>query len=84
MTKFPPLERPETIAKAINPQYLTEEQPLVRSLADRARLSEAAARNAALGFDIMAVGSDWAFLTAGAQAALKTARGSSGPKVAQY
>ena len=46
MTKFPPLERPDTIAKAINPQYLTEEQPLVRSLADQARLSETAARNA--------------------------------------
>ncbi|CAM5768552.1 2,4-dihydroxyhept-2-ene-1,7-dioic acid aldolase [Labrys miyagiensis] len=45
---------------------------------------EAAARNAALGFDIMAVGSDWAFLSAGAQAALKTARGHSGPGEAQY
>ena len=46
MTKFPLLERTETIAKAINPQYLTEEQPLVRSLADQARLSETAGRNA--------------------------------------
>src|SRR5689334_4711673 len=47
MTKFPLLERSETIAKAINPQYLIEEQPLVRALADRARLADAAARNAA-------------------------------------
>jgi 4-hydroxy-2-oxoheptanedioate aldolase len=39
---------------------------------------EAAARNAALGFDILAVGSDWSFLTAGAQAALKVARGYAG------
>ena len=46
MTKFPPLERADSIAKAINPQYLAEEQPLVRSLADQARLSETAARNA--------------------------------------
>lgn len=45
---------------------------------------EAAARNAAMGFDILAVGSDWAFFTNGAQAALKTARGDGGNKVAQY
>jgi RHH-type proline utilization regulon transcriptional repressor/proline dehydrogenase/delta 1-pyrroline-5-carboxylate dehydrogenase len=46
MTIFLPLERNDSIAKAINPQYLTEEQPLVRMLADQARLPEAAARNA--------------------------------------
>jgi 4-hydroxy-2-oxoheptanedioate aldolase len=45
---------------------------------------EAAARNAALGFDIMAIGSDWSFLTAGAQAALETARGHAGPAGPQY
>lgn len=45
---------------------------------------EAAARNAALGFDIMAIGSDWSFLTAGAQAALKTARGDAGQAGPQY
>ena len=46
MTKFPPLERADFVAKAINPQYLTDEQPLVRDLADQARLPEAAARAA--------------------------------------
>src|SRR5688572_31191731 len=46
MTHFPPLERADDVARAINPQYLTEEQPLVRMLADRARLPEGARRNA--------------------------------------
>jgi RHH-type proline utilization regulon transcriptional repressor/proline dehydrogenase/delta 1-pyrroline-5-carboxylate dehydrogenase len=46
MTHFPTLERADGIARAINPQYLTEEQPLVRALADHARLPESAARNA--------------------------------------
>jgi RHH-type proline utilization regulon transcriptional repressor/proline dehydrogenase/delta 1-pyrroline-5-carboxylate dehydrogenase len=46
MTIFLPLERNDAIAKAINSQYLVEEQPLVRMLADQARLSETAARNA--------------------------------------
>ena len=46
MTKFPTLERPDSIAKSINPHYLTDEQPLVRALADQARLPEAAARAA--------------------------------------
>src|SRR5687768_18141562 len=45
MTIFLPLERTDSIAKAINPQYLAEEQPLVRELADRARLPETSARN---------------------------------------
>lgn len=45
MTKFPSLERAESVATAINSQYLSEEQPLVRDLADRARLPEAAARS---------------------------------------
>src|SRR5687768_3961588 len=45
MTIFLPLERTDSIAKAINPQYLAEEQPLVRALADQARLPEGAARN---------------------------------------
>jgi RHH-type proline utilization regulon transcriptional repressor/proline dehydrogenase/delta 1-pyrroline-5-carboxylate dehydrogenase len=44
MTKFPLLERADSIAKSINPHYLTDEQPLVRALADQARLSEATAR----------------------------------------
>jgi len=44
MTKFPLLERADFVAKAINPNYLTDEQPLVRTLADQARLPEAAAR----------------------------------------
>src|SRR5688572_15963853 len=46
MTKFPLLERADSVAKAINPHYLSEEQALVRELADRARLPDAAARNA--------------------------------------
>src|SRR5688572_29806625 len=46
MTKFPLLERAGSVAKAINPHYLSEEQALVRELADRARLPDAAARNA--------------------------------------
>ncbi len=45
MTIFLPLERTDSIARAINPQYLTEEQPLVRTLADQARLPDSAARN---------------------------------------
>src|SRR5688572_8030605 len=49
MTKFPSLERADSVAKAlgpsINPQYLSEEQPLVRELADRARLAPAATHN---------------------------------------
>src|SRR3954462_8541679 len=46
MTRFPTLERPESIARAINSRYLAEEPPLVRWLADRARLSPEAARHA--------------------------------------
>src|SRR3954468_16608970 len=46
MTHFSPLERPDSIAKAINPRYLTEEQPIVRELADQARLAASATRNA--------------------------------------
>ena len=49
MTKFPLLESADSAAKAlresINPQYLSEEQPLVRTLADRARLPGTAARD---------------------------------------
>jgi RHH-type proline utilization regulon transcriptional repressor/proline dehydrogenase/delta 1-pyrroline-5-carboxylate dehydrogenase len=45
MTHFPLLERPEAVARAVNPRYLSEEQPLVRELADRARLPEGARRN---------------------------------------
>ena len=45
MTNFPPLERPDSIAKAINSRYLSEEQALVRELADHARLPESATRN---------------------------------------
>jgi RHH-type proline utilization regulon transcriptional repressor/proline dehydrogenase/delta 1-pyrroline-5-carboxylate dehydrogenase len=44
MIRFPHLERPDGIARAINPRFLTDEQPLVRELADHARLGEAAAR----------------------------------------
>ena len=47
MTHFPPLERSDAIARAINPRYLTEEQALVRELADHARLAGAAARSVA-------------------------------------
>jgi RHH-type transcriptional regulator, proline utilization regulon repressor / proline dehydrogenase / delta 1-pyrroline-5-carboxylate dehydrogenase len=46
MTKFAPLPRADAIARAINPQYLSEEQPLVRELADLARLSPERARDA--------------------------------------
>ena len=46
MTKFPSLERADSVAKSINSQYLSEEQSLVRSLADQARLPAAAALNA--------------------------------------
>jgi RHH-type proline utilization regulon transcriptional repressor/proline dehydrogenase/delta 1-pyrroline-5-carboxylate dehydrogenase len=45
MTKFPLLDRADAIARAINPQYLAEEQALVRSLADQARLPEGSARH---------------------------------------
>src|SRR6188508_279635 len=45
MTHFPPLDRPDSIAKAINSRYLADEQPLVRELADHARLPDAARRN---------------------------------------
>jgi RHH-type proline utilization regulon transcriptional repressor/proline dehydrogenase/delta 1-pyrroline-5-carboxylate dehydrogenase len=38
MTKFSPLSRTDAIARAINPRYLSEEQALVRELADVARL----------------------------------------------
>ncbi len=46
MQRFPPLERPDSIARAINPLYLADEQALVRELADQARLPESTARNA--------------------------------------
>jgi RHH-type proline utilization regulon transcriptional repressor/proline dehydrogenase/delta 1-pyrroline-5-carboxylate dehydrogenase len=46
MQSFQPLERPDSIARAINPLYLVEEQTLVRELADKARLSDSSARNA--------------------------------------
>jgi 4-hydroxy-2-oxoheptanedioate aldolase len=46
--------------------------------------AEAAARNAALGFDILAVGSDWGFLMDGARAALEAARGSAQDGAARY
>ena len=45
MHTFPPLDRPDSIARAINPQYLADEQTLVRELADQARLPETAASN---------------------------------------
>jgi 4-hydroxy-2-oxoheptanedioate aldolase len=45
---------------------------------------EAAARNAAMGFDILAVGSDLGFLTDGAKAALTAARGEAGAGAASY
>jgi RHH-type transcriptional regulator, proline utilization regulon repressor / proline dehydrogenase / delta 1-pyrroline-5-carboxylate dehydrogenase len=44
MTSFPALERTDTVARAINSRYLAEEQPLVRGLADRARLAPEAAK----------------------------------------
>src|SRR5687768_17245057 len=46
MQRFQPLERPDSIARAINPLYLADEQALVRDLADQARLPESSARNA--------------------------------------
>jgi RHH-type proline utilization regulon transcriptional repressor/proline dehydrogenase/delta 1-pyrroline-5-carboxylate dehydrogenase len=46
MSHFTPLDRPDAIARAINPRYLADEQGLVRELADHARLPETAARNA--------------------------------------
>jgi len=46
MTAFTALERPDGIARAINSRYLAEEQPLVRALADQARLAPADSRNA--------------------------------------
>src|SRR3954471_3366440 len=46
MTAFPMLERPDGIARAINPQYLADELPLLRALTTTAGLSEAAGRNA--------------------------------------
>src|SRR6187549_2172382 len=45
MTHFPALDRPDSIAKSINSSYLADEQPLVRELADHARLPETARRN---------------------------------------
>jgi 4-hydroxy-2-oxoheptanedioate aldolase len=45
---------------------------------------EAAARNAALGFDVMAIGSDWGFLADGAKAALEAARGQAAEGGARY
>ncbi len=44
-SRFPALERSDSIARAINPQYLADEEPLVRTLAGRARLPAEAARN---------------------------------------
>jgi len=49
MTNFSPLERPDGVARAINPAFLAEEQPLVRALADQARLAPAASRNVGAG-----------------------------------
>src|SRR5688572_18922605 len=46
MIRFPHLDRPDGIARTINPRFLTDEQPLVRELADQARLSETAAHHA--------------------------------------
>ncbi len=45
MHHFPPLDRPGSVAAAINPQYLADEQGWVRTLADHARLPENSARN---------------------------------------
>jgi RHH-type transcriptional regulator, proline utilization regulon repressor / proline dehydrogenase / delta 1-pyrroline-5-carboxylate dehydrogenase len=47
MQTFPTLDRPDAIARAINPRYLVEEQSLVRELADKARLSDSAGRTVA-------------------------------------
>src|SRR5215510_4660436 len=44
MTHFPMFERPDAIARAINPRYLGEEQALVRELADHSRLDPQATR----------------------------------------
>jgi RHH-type proline utilization regulon transcriptional repressor/proline dehydrogenase/delta 1-pyrroline-5-carboxylate dehydrogenase len=44
MTHFPALDRPDAVARAINSSYLADEQPLVRELADHARLPDAARR----------------------------------------
>jgi RHH-type proline utilization regulon transcriptional repressor/proline dehydrogenase/delta 1-pyrroline-5-carboxylate dehydrogenase len=44
MQTFPTLDRPDGIARSINPRYLTEEQTIVRELADKARLSQTATR----------------------------------------
>jgi RHH-type proline utilization regulon transcriptional repressor/proline dehydrogenase/delta 1-pyrroline-5-carboxylate dehydrogenase len=44
MPHFPTLERSDAIARVINPRYLTEEQTLVRDLADRARFDTTATR----------------------------------------
>jgi RHH-type proline utilization regulon transcriptional repressor/proline dehydrogenase/delta 1-pyrroline-5-carboxylate dehydrogenase len=45
MTHFPPLERPDAVARAINPRYLADEEAVVRELAGHARLDAAATRN---------------------------------------
>ena len=45
MTTFTALERPDAIARAINSRFLGDEQPLVRELADQARLAATAGRN---------------------------------------
>ena len=45
MTHFPTLDRPDAVARAINPRYLAEEQTVVRELAGHARLPESARRN---------------------------------------
>src|SRR5262245_32119408 len=42
---FPLLERPDAVARAVNPRYLADEQALVRELADEARLSDVSVRN---------------------------------------
>ena len=44
MQTFPTLDRPDAIARSINSRYLTEEQTIVRELADKARLPETATR----------------------------------------
>jgi 4-hydroxy-2-oxoheptanedioate aldolase len=44
----------------------------------------AAAENAHMGFDIMAIASDWAFLSEGARLALTAARGSVGNEAVHY
>jgi RHH-type proline utilization regulon transcriptional repressor/proline dehydrogenase/delta 1-pyrroline-5-carboxylate dehydrogenase len=47
MQNFPTLDRPDAIARTINPGYLAEEQTLVRELADKARLADTAGRTVA-------------------------------------